>query len=271
MNFYPIHYLDIDGRFFLSDEHYLFDSTMRLSLNDVNDIFNLSSSSSIFTKSNFDNILCRQKYFIEDRYVSYMVYHYTANSFFFNGRSSYNQLLNRKRSSRGLDNNLGLTSLFSYSLNIKWTPSLVNNTNIYINDSDSILSDVFFESQDFKHSTLFEFIWAFFPTYIILSILVPSLYLLYSLDEDLDPAFTIKVIGHQWYWSYEFNNWVEFDSDCFEFINFKFDSNIIDTDSLEFGTKRVLEVDKRLVVPMDVTLRFLVTSVMYYILELFLL
>jgi hypothetical protein len=61
---------------------------------------------------------------------------------------------------------------------------------------DSIFCDTFFEAQDFKHSFKFEIIWAIFPTVIIISILIPSLYLLYSLDEELDPKLTIKIIGH---------------------------------------------------------------------------
>lgn len=51
----------------------------------------------------------------------------------------------------------------------------------------------------FRHSTLLEIIWASIPTVIIVLILIPSLYLLYSAEEDLDPEFTLKVIGHQWY------------------------------------------------------------------------
>ena len=139
-----------------------------------------------------------------------------------------------------------------------------------VNIEETVLRDTFLEAHEFKHSTAFEFVWAFFPSVIIISILVPSLYLLYSLDEDLDPKLVIKVIGHQWYWSYEFNNWVEVSSQVFEFISFKYDSMIVQTDELEFGTKRLLEVDKRLVVPVNVPLRFLITSVMFYILEQYL-
>lgn len=100
----------------------------------------------------------------------------------------------------------------------------------------NILPDTLFESFDFKHSLSFEFIWALFPTAIIISILIPSLYLLYSLDEDLDPKLTIKVIGNQWYWSYEFNNWVEISNGEVAYWSYKFDSNLITTDNLEFGT-----------------------------------
>lgn len=49
----------------------------------------------------------------------------------------------------------------------------------------------------FRHSTLLEIIWASIPTVIIVLILIPSLYLLYSAEEDLDPEFTLKVMGHQ--------------------------------------------------------------------------
>jgi hypothetical protein len=55
----------------------------------------------------------------------------------------------------------------------------------------------FLNVQRFKHSTLLEFIWASFPTFIIILILIPSLFLLYSMDEEFDPEFTLKVIGHQ--------------------------------------------------------------------------
>jgi len=55
----------------------------------------------------------------------------------------------------------------------------------------------FLTVQQFKHSTLLEIIWATFPSAIILLILVPSILLIYSIDEDLDPEFTIKVVGHQ--------------------------------------------------------------------------
>jgi len=55
----------------------------------------------------------------------------------------------------------------------------------------------FLRTERFRHSTLLEYVYAAFPTIIIVYILVPSLFLLYSLDEDLDPKLTIKVIGHQ--------------------------------------------------------------------------
>ena len=53
-------------------------------------------------------------------------------------------------------------------------------------------------------NTIIEFIWTIIPGVILVSIAVPSLALLYSLDEFVDSTLSIKVIGHQWYWSYEY-------------------------------------------------------------------
>jgi len=53
------------------------------------------------------------------------------------------------------------------------------------------------------HGTLIEIIWTIFPSIILMFIAIPSFALLYSMDEVVDPAITIKAIGHQWYWSYE--------------------------------------------------------------------
>lgn len=201
------------------------------------------------------------------------VNHYTNFSFFYNVYYSYNNVVLRLKDSTGIGYNLGLASVLSTLKITKFNSALISNAKTYKFSKKSVLSDTLFQLQDFKHSTLFEFVWAFFPTYIIFSILVPSLYLLYSLDEEMDPYFTIKVIGHQWYWSYEYNNWIPIDEDLHKVmrVDLKYDSNIIDTDSLAFGTKRLLEVDKRMVVPCRVPLRFLVTSVMFFILEQFLL
>jgi len=72
-------------------------------------------------------------------------------------------------------------------------------TGYYFYDEEFLGANSFLTVQKFKHSTAFEFVWATFPTTIILFILVPSMLLLYSLDEELDPKLTIKVVGHQWF------------------------------------------------------------------------
>nr|NP_150411.1 cytochrome c oxidase subunit 2 [Pylaiella littoralis]CAC50852.1 cytochrome c oxidase subunit 2 [Pylaiella littoralis] len=55
----------------------------------------------------------------------------------------------------------------------------------------------------FTHSTLLEVVWTIIPAVILMIISVPSYNLLYAMDEVIDPSLTIKVVGHQWYWSYE--------------------------------------------------------------------
>ena len=55
----------------------------------------------------------------------------------------------------------------------------------------------------FNHSTLLEVVWTIIPAGILMVISVPSYNLLYAMDEVIDPSLTIKVVGHQWYWSYE--------------------------------------------------------------------
>ena len=116
----------------------------------------------------------------------------------------------------------------------------------------------------FKHSTTLEYVYGLFPSVIIAFILLPSLYLLYSTDEDIDPAYTIKVIGHQWFWSYEYSGLINGngDNDSLTLKKFKvnFDSVIISEEELQKGYKRLLETDNILIVPSHRVLRFVITS-----------
>jgi cytochrome c oxidase subunit 2 len=262
--------LDITGKIFYDDEIFLFDyethllrESMTYSVVDAKDLASELATpwfSSYFDKPLFNSYAdpSAVTWFYNERLVSYSLYHYTAVAFFFNGRVNKEKFGLRKVTAISDNSDLGLFQVLSLLVSPKLRISPVIKSGKTSNYN--ILLDTLFESVDFKHSLSFEFIWALFPTVIIISILVPSLYLLYSLDEDLDPKFTIKVIGNQWYWSYEFNNWVEMNADEVYFWNYKFDSNLITMDNLEFGTKRLLEVDNRLVLPINVTLRFLITA-----------
>lgn len=75
------------------------------------------------------------------------------------------------------------------------------------------------------------------------------------LDEVISPAMTIKVAGHQWYWSYEYSDFVRDDNEPIEF-----DSYMIPESDLEVGQFRLLDVDNRVVVPVDTHIRFIVTG-----------
>ena len=95
-----------------------------------------------------------------------------------------------------------------------------------------------------------ETIWTVLPAIILIFLALPSLRLLYLLDEIEFPSLTIKTIGHQWYWRYEYS----------DFLNLEFDSYIIQTEDLEIGDYRLLEVDNRAVIPWGIEIRVLVTA-----------
>nr|BAN70252.1 cytochrome c oxidase subunit II [Chrysomallon squamiferum] len=95
-----------------------------------------------------------------------------------------------------------------------------------------------------------ETIWTILPGIILLFLALPSLRLLYLLDEILDCSLTIKTVGHQWYWSYEYS----------DFLNLEFDSYMLPTEELGPGEFRLLDVDNRMVVPTETSVRLLITS-----------
>ena len=104
------------------------------------------------------------------------------------------------------------------------------------------------------HGTTIEIIWTVIPSIILVIVALPSFALLYSIDEVVNPALTIKCIGHQWYWSYEYS---DFQS---QLGSINFDSYMIPEDELEFGELRLLEVDNRIVLPANTHIRVLVTA-----------
>jgi len=80
--------------------------------------------------------------------------------------------------------------------------------------------------------------------------------LLYSLDEILDPQITLKIVGHQWYWSYEYSDYLTTQSD----EGFGFDSYLLSADDLTPGAFRLLEVDNRVILPVNTHIRLLVSA-----------
>jgi len=108
----------------------------------------------------------------------------------------------------------------------------------------------------FTHSTPLEIIWTIVPAIILLFIAIPSFALLYSMDEMIDPALTLKVVGHQWYWSYEFSDYATLEGG--ESLNF--DSYMLSLDDLTLGNLRLLEVDNRVILPVNTHTRVIVTA-----------
>lgn len=116
-----------------------------------------------------------------------------------------------------------------------------------------IISSLFFNKFNYRYlleGQIIELIWTILPAITLIFIALPSLRLLYLLDEINNPLITIKTIGHQWYWSYEYS----------DFKNIEFDSYIIPTNEINNYNFRLLDVDNRIVVPFNSQIRILVTA-----------
>ena len=121
--------------------------------------------------------------------------------------------------------------------------------------------DKFLTTHQFRHSINLEYIFGIFPTIIIGFIILPSMYLLYSNEIEINPGLTIKIIGHQWFWSYESSN-ISYIKNLnkFFFIDYNYESIIINEDDLPEGGKRLLETDTSLLLPYNIAIKFLITS-----------
>ena len=101
-----------------------------------------------------------------------------------------------------------------------------------------------------------ECIWTIIPAVILLQIAIPSLLLLYMLDETISCRLTLKAVGHQWYWRYEYSDfWRPTEEKMVEF-----DSYMVPTNELEEGMSRLLDVDNRVVLPYGTHTRVLVRA-----------
>ena len=105
------------------------------------------------------------------------------------------------------------------------------------------------------HGTIIEVVWTILPAVVLLAIAIPSFRLLYILDELILPTITIKVTGHQWYWSFEYSDYETESGDAIEF-----DSYMVPESDLELGQYRLLAVDNPVVVPENTHVRLIVTG-----------
>nr|ASR18180.1 cytochrome c oxidase subunit II [Orosius orientalis] len=105
-------------------------------------------------------------------------------------------------------------------------------------------------NRNMLESQMIELIWTVLPAVLLITIALPSLKILYLLEELNKPLITLKAIGHQWYWSYELS----------DFKSIEFDSYMKPTNELQNEEYRLLEVDNRVVMPYNVKSRILVTS-----------
>jgi len=106
-----------------------------------------------------------------------------------------------------------------------------------------------------NHGTLIELIWTITPALILILIAFPSFKLLYLMDEVTDPNLTVIVEGHQWYWSYQYIDFLNSDEEYIEY-----DSYLVPESDLEAGDLRMLEVDNRVILPELTHTRFMITA-----------
>jgi len=163
---------------------------------------------------------------------------------------------------------------------------------------EKLASSVLNRTYNINHGTTIEIIWTILPAFVLLFIAIPSFALLYAMDEIIDPVLTIKVIGHQWYWSYEYSDYSVvyankltdyptpneiatwemlykdmgfmkphqsvydklFDAVVIPETTIKFDSYMVHEAELNLGDLRLLKTDMPLFLPKNTHIRLLITS-----------
>jgi cytochrome c oxidase subunit 2 len=121
------------------------------------------------------------------------------------------------------------------------------------------------------HAPLLETIWTLIPAIILIFVAIPSFSLLYSMDEIIEPLLTLKVIGHQWYWSYEFLDpnvlyklYFEKVGQPEEFqplkVTYNFDSYMLTDEFLNKNSLRLFDVDNKVYLPVETNIRILITA-----------
>ena len=129
-------------------------------------------------------------------------------------------------------------TLLTILILILWILTKINTTTTY--------------QQNMNENIKLEVIWTTLPAIILIIIAYPSLKLLYATDETIDPELTIKRIGNQWYWLYEYSD--------YEQEKIEFTSYMLSTEELKIGNNRLLEVDNRLIIPINTNIRILITA-----------
>ena len=100
------------------------------------------------------------------------------------------------------------------------------------------------------HNTTVEILWTVVPILILIGIAIPSFRLLYFADRTPEADMTLKIIGNQWYWTYEYP----------DHGNFTFDANLVQDADLKPGQKRLMETDNPVVLPVGEKVRLLMTA-----------
>nr|YP_009059830.1 cytochrome c oxidase subunit II [Citharoides macrolepidotus]BAP58915.1 cytochrome c oxidase subunit II [Citharoides macrolepidotus] len=95
-----------------------------------------------------------------------------------------------------------------------------------------------------------EVVWTIIPAITLVFIALPSLRTLYLMDEADDPHLTVKTMGHQWYWAYEYS----------DYLDLEFEAYMVPTRELIYGQYRLLEADHRVLIPINTPIRMLISA-----------
>jgi len=148
-----------------------------------------------------------------------------------------------------------MTILIAISIFVLWF--LIN---IIIRFPDRPFSQINREAFFRTHHTLLEIVWTVIPGIILLCVAIPSFSLLYAMEEIVFPEITLKAIGHQWYWSYEYSDKSVYNNGNKVVPEKIFDSTMVLEEDLVQGAFRLLEVDNRIVLPSRTQIRLIVTA-----------
>nr|ATA58320.1 cytochrome c oxidase subunit II [Bolivaritettix sikkinensis] len=116
-----------------------------------------------------------------------------------------------------------------------------------------MMSQIFMNKMSFRYMLsehTIETIWTMIPTMVLIFIAMPSLHLLYMMDDSTESNITIKTIGRQWYWSYEYS----------DFHKVEFDSFMVSENSMKSNFFRLLDVDNRTTLPINTYIRILTSA-----------
>lgn len=149
--------------------------------------------------------------------------------------------------------------IVSYLLGIKIYTSYRNNSHFKIGGWKSGGTD---KVRYINHSHIIELIWTVIPAIILVIIAIPSFQLLYSLEADdlIKPSVTLKITGNQWFWNYEISDILIKNHDIYDNFNINFDSYTKSVDDLMAGELRLLDVDNRVLLPINTPIRLLITA-----------
>jgi len=121
-----------------------------------------------------------------------------------------------------------------------------------------ILFTNFIRSQSLNktnHQTFLEIFWTVIPSLVLFFVATPSFALLYSIETLIHPTLDVKVIGHQWYWTYEYSN-----HNLKDTPDFKLEAYMLNDSDLVDGHYRLLTTNKALILPTHLHIGLYVTS-----------